>query len=93
MAYLMLADRASKYHRRAVELGRSQDMAAIAHDAEQQQRELELGTRRAWSAYSQSLRGLAGDAYELAERDSWAELQGELRRLQGRPRSLNEPSG
>jgi hypothetical protein len=67
-------------------------MAAIAHDAEQQ-RELDVGTRRAWSAYSQSLRGLDGDAYEHAERDSWAELQSELQRLNRRRESLNRTSG
>jgi hypothetical protein len=64
-------------------------MAAIAHDAEEQ-RELEVGTRRAWSAYSQSLQGLGGDAYEHAERESWAELQTELRRLERRRQSLNQ---
>ncbi len=64
-------------------------MAAIAHDAEEQ-RELEVGTRRAWSAYSHSLQGLVGDAYEHAERESWAELQTELRRLERRRQSLNQ---
>jgi hypothetical protein len=64
-------------------------MAAIAHDAEEQ-RELDVGTRRAWSAYSKSLQGLAGDAYEHAERESWAELQTELRRLERRRESLNQ---
>jgi hypothetical protein len=67
-------------------------MAAIAHDAEEQ-RELDVGTRRAWSAYSQSLQGLVGDEYEHAERDSWAELQAELQRLNRRRQSLNRTSG
>jgi hypothetical protein len=66
-------------------------MAAIAHDAEEQ-RELELDTRRAWSAYSQRLQGLAGDAYEHAERESWAQLQSELQRLERRRQSLNQTS-
>lgn len=64
-------------------------MAAIAHDAEEQ-REFDVGTRRAWSAYSQSLRGLAGDAYEHAERESWAQLQSELQRLERRRQSSNQ---
>ncbi len=64
-------------------------MAAIAHDAEEQ-RELDVGTRRAWSAYSQSLQGLTGDAYEHAERESWAKLQSELQRLNRRRQSLNQ---
>lgn len=68
-------------------------MAAIAHDAEEQQRELDAGTRRAWNAYSQSLRGLDGDDYEHAERESWDELQGELQRLQHRRQSMNQTSG
>jgi hypothetical protein len=67
-------------------------MAAIAHDAEVQ-RELDVGTRRAWSAYSHSLQGLTGDAYEHAESESWAELQSELRRLDRRRQSLNQTSG
>jgi hypothetical protein len=66
-------------------------MAAIAHDAEEQ-RELDVGTRRAWSAYSASLQGLVGDEYEHAERDSWAELQSELQRLERRRQSLNQTS-
>jgi hypothetical protein len=64
-------------------------MAAIAHDAEEQ-RELDVGTRRAWGAYSQSLQGLAGDAYEHAEPESWAKLQSELQRLNRRRQSLNQ---
>ncbi|HEY1510872.1 MAG TPA: hypothetical protein VGF93_17825 [Solirubrobacteraceae bacterium] len=63
-------------------------MAAIAHNA-QEQLEFDVGTRRAWSAYSQHLQGLNGDAYEDAERESWAELQSELRRLERRRQSLN----
>ena len=67
-------------------------MAAIAHDAEEQQRELDAGTRRAWSAYSDSLRDLSGDDYEHAECDSWAELQSELQRLERRRQTLNQTS-
>ena len=63
-------------------------MTAIAPDA-QELRELDLGTRRAWRAYSDRLRGLRGDEYERAEQEAWAELQGELRRLDRRRQSLN----
>lgn len=63
-------------------------MAAIAHNA-QEQLEFDVGTSRAWSAYSQRLQGLNGDAYEDAERESWAELQSELSRLERRRQSLN----
>jgi hypothetical protein len=63
-------------------------VAAIAHNAEVQH-EFDVGTRRAWSAYSQRLQGLNGDAYEDAEGKSWAELQNELRRLERRRQTLN----
>jgi hypothetical protein len=64
------------------------EVAAIAHNADPQ-REFDVGTRRAWSAYSQRLQGLNGEAYEDAERESWAELQSELRRLERRRQALN----
>lgn len=63
-------------------------MTAIAPDAEEL-RELDAGTRRAWRAYSERLRGLRGEDYERAEQEAWAELQGELRRLERRRQSLN----
>jgi hypothetical protein len=63
-------------------------VAAIAHNPEMQ-REFDVGTRRAWSAYSQRLQGLSAEAYEQAERESWAELQSELRRLERRRQTLN----
>lgn len=63
-------------------------MTAIAHDAEVL-RELDAGTRLAWKAYSDSLRDLTGEDYERVEQESWAELQGELRRLERRRQSLN----
>lgn len=37
--------------------------------------------RQAWDAYSDSLRGLEGKAYEDAEGDSWDRLQKRLRQL------------
>ncbi len=63
-------------------------MTAIAPHAEEL-RELDAGTRRAWRAYSERLRGLRGEEYERAEHEAWAELQGELRRLERRRQSLN----
>jgi len=55
-------------------------------------RELDDGTRRAWMAYSERLRDLAGDEYERVESDSWTELQHELRRLERRRASLTQNS-
>jgi len=55
-------------------------------------RELDDGTRRAWMAYSERLRDLAGDEYERVESDSWTELQRELRRLERRRASLTQNS-
>ena len=55
-------------------------------------RELDEGTRRAWTIYNERLRDLAGDAYERAESDSWTELQRELRRLERRRTSLTQNS-
>ena len=55
-------------------------------------RELDEGTRRAWTAYSERLRDLAGDEYERVESDSWSELQLELRRLERRRASLTQNS-
>ncbi|HET7049009.1 MAG TPA: hypothetical protein VFI54_12170 [Solirubrobacteraceae bacterium] len=67
-------------------------MASVTHNADVQ-REFDVGTRRAWSAYSQRLQGIRGEAYEDAERESWAELQSELRRLERRRQSLNRTAG
>ena len=55
-------------------------------------RELDEGTRRAWTTYNERLRDLAGDEYERAETDSWTELQRELRRLERRRASLTQNS-
>jgi hypothetical protein len=54
-------------------------------------RELEDDERRAWSRYREALRELAGEDYERAEHESWEQLQGELRRLERRRRSLANP--
>jgi hypothetical protein len=66
-------------------------VTAIAPDSDKL-RELDDDTRRAWNAYSERLRELSGEEYELAERESWAKLQSELRRLERRRRSLNQSS-
>jgi hypothetical protein len=63
-------------------------VTAITHDADKL-RELDDGTRRAWSSYSARLRELHGEEYERVERESWTELQSELRRLERRRRTLN----
>jgi hypothetical protein len=67
-------------------------VTAFAPDTEKL-RELDEGTQRAWAAYSERLRELSGDAYERAERESWDQLQGELRRLERRRRALQRAGG
>jgi hypothetical protein len=57
-----------------------------------QLRELDDGTRRAWMAYTERLRDLDGEEYELAESKCWTELQTELRRLERRRASLLQTS-
>jgi hypothetical protein len=66
-------------------------VTAIAPDSDKL-RELDHDTRRAWNAYSERLRALSGDEYELAEHESWAKLQSELRRVERRRRSLSQNS-
>jgi hypothetical protein len=58
----------------------------------EQLRELDDGTRRAWTAYSERLRDLDGDEYERAESESWTKLQTELRRLERRRATLTQTS-
>jgi hypothetical protein len=67
-------------------------VTAFAPDSDKL-RELDKGTQRAWTAYSERLRALTGDEYERAERESWDELQSELRRLERRRRALHGPAG
>lgn len=62
-------------------------MTAVAPHSERI-RQLDNDTRRAWNAYSERLRDLEGDAYEQAERASWAKLQSDLRRVERLRRSL-----
>jgi hypothetical protein len=72
-------------------MGRSREVTAIAQDPDKL-RALDDGTRRAWKAYSERLRGLEGEEYERTESESWTELQRELRRLERQRRSLNQTS-
>jgi hypothetical protein len=65
------------------------EVTATAPDLEKL-RELDEDTRRAWMAYNERLRDLAGDEYERVESDSWTELQGELRRLERQRASLGQ---
>lgn len=53
--------------------------------------QIEDDERRAWGSYREALRELTGDEYERAEGESWDQLQGELRRLERRRRSLAKP--
>jgi hypothetical protein len=66
-------------------------MTAIVHHTDKL-RELDDGTRQAWHAYNEGLRGLGGEEYERAETDSWEELQRELRRLERRRKTLTQNS-
>lgn len=52
-------------------------MTTVATDRTQE--ELAQRERDAWSRYSERLRDLQGRDYDDAERDSWAELQADLR--------------
>lgn len=54
-------------------------------------RELEDDERRAWSTYREALREKTGEEYEHTEHESWEQLQGELRQLERRRRSLAKP--
>jgi hypothetical protein len=56
-------------------------------------RELEDDERRAWITYRDRIRELTGEEYELAEHESWEDLQRELRGLERRRLSLSESAG
>jgi hypothetical protein len=71
-------------------IGRSGDVTTIAYRTDELI-QLEDDERRAWSSYSEALRELTGEEYERAEHESWEQLQGELRRLERRRRSLAKP--
>lgn len=67
-------------------------MSTTACSAEQLQ-ELEDRERQAWSDYSDRIRELTGDEYELAEHESWERLQRELRSVEKRRSSLAKLPG
>ncbi|HEX2086857.1 MAG TPA: hypothetical protein VHF89_14350 [Solirubrobacteraceae bacterium] len=48
-------------------------------------------TRRAWSDYADSLRGLEGEEYDRAEQQAWEQLQATLHALAGGDISLEDP--
>jgi hypothetical protein len=58
-------------------------MTTIAVDTEKL-RQLDEARREAWAAYSNGLRDLSAEEYELVESLSWDQLQLELRRLEAR---------
>ena len=64
-------------------------MTTIALDDEQL-RQIEEETRQAWTTYSERLRDVTHEEYEVAETASWDELQVELGRLDTRRRALEE---
>ncbi|MGI8572840.1 MAG: hypothetical protein ACR2L9_09510 [Solirubrobacteraceae bacterium] len=66
-------------------------MTTIAARNADRLRELDAGTRRAWSVYREKLSDLTGEEYDAAEQESWGELQLELRRLERRRQSLTRP--
>jgi hypothetical protein len=64
-------------------------LTSVAPDTAQL-RELDAGTRQAWSDYTERLRELTGDEYEHAETESWTKLQSELRRIEQERESLDD---
>ncbi len=65
-------------------------MTTIAYRTDQLN-QLEDDERRAWITYRETLRELTGEEYERMERESWEQLQEELRQLERRRRSLAQP--
>jgi hypothetical protein len=66
-------------------------VTTIAADDERL-RELAADTRRAWTEYTERLRDLSGSEYELAEHESWEQLQAELREVERERASLGSAS-
>ncbi len=58
---------------------------------EGKRRELDERTRRAWTAYRESLRDLAGQEYDDVEDRSWERLQRKLRQLEAERAELEPP--
>ncbi len=51
-------------------------------------RQLDDDERQAWGSYRETLRELTGEEYELAENESWRQLQRKLRGVERRRRTL-----
>ena len=66
-------------------------MTTIAIDTEKL-RQLYEDTRQAWAAYSDRLRDLSTERYELLETESWDQLQLELEGLGQRRKVLEQSS-
>lgn len=62
-------------------------MTTVAQHTEKQ-RELDEDTRRAWAEYTEGLRELSGDEYDLVEDECWTELQDKLSQVEDRRRRL-----
>lgn len=58
---------------------------APEQDDQRPRRQIEQRTRRAWSAYQESLRELDGAEYEAAEPRAWERLQRRLAALDAPP--------
>jgi hypothetical protein len=71
---------------------RSRDVTTTAQRNDRL-RELDADRRRAWDEYTERLRDLTGDEYEIAEHDSWTRLQDELDGLERRRASLASQTG
>ena len=56
-------------------------ISAARRDENGKRSELDERTRRAWTAYRESLRDLSGRDYDQAEGRSWARLQRKLKEL------------
>lgn len=50
---------------------------------------LQESEAKAWNAYSKSLEGLSGEAYDEAEDRSWERLQRKLSEIEGRRAELS----
>jgi hypothetical protein len=62
-------------------------MTTIAVDTEKL-RQLDEDTRQAWAGYTDRLRDLSAEQYELVEGSSWDQLQQELGNLEEQRRAL-----
>lgn len=61
---------------------------STGHGTEKEFAELDARQRRAWTTYSESLKGLEGQEYNDAEDRSWERLQRKLKDLDVRRRQM-----